>query len=532
MELRKSDFAMKNKIKKISARSLSFTLVIAFFALSLVVLLIAGGLQIYFNFQNQQNFVSAQQQLIAREAAYNVRGFILEKIGTLESAVILGDLVDSQKEEKRFVLEKLIGIEPAFRQLVLFNKQGEEILKESRVSNLVSSQLTEHIGNEAFSQVSQGETYISPVYIEEITSEPQVIMAVPIKNVFGDFRGILIAEVNLKFMWDLVGMLKIGKSGIAYVVDSDGNLIAFGDISRVLRGENLAYLDEVNEFVYGSELNHESVAEISKGILDTDVMTTHENLGTPDWAVVVELPVLEAYETVIQGIGFSVGIIVVNAVLAIMVGFYLSKRISKPIKNLTKNIEDISMGRLDTEVDPKLKDSKDEIGNLARAFDRTLVSLKLSMKQTAPKLREESQELRKILEDKKKLEKQLRESEKRFKDILYSTVDWVWEVDKNGVYTFVSGKVKKILGYEPEELIGKTPLNLMPPDEAKRVGEIFGKIASGKKPIVNLENWNLSKDGRRVLLLTNGVPMLDEGGELVGYRGVDKDITQENRKER
>jgi methyl-accepting chemotaxis protein len=373
------------KLKKtMSSRSLMVTLAIYFFALSLVVLLIAGGLQIYFNFQNQQKVIFAQQQFIAREAAYNVRGFIQEKIGILESSVILSGLVDSQKEEQKFVLEKLIGTEPSFRQLVLFNTQGKEILRESRVSNLVLSQLTEHIGDEIFSQTSQGETYISPAYIEEITSEPQVIIAVPVKDVFGDFKGTLIAEVNLKFMWDLVGMLKIGKSGVAYVVDRDGNLIAFGDISRVLRGENLAHLDEVNKFVNYIDSSIESEIDASQGILGTDVVDSHVQLGVPDWAVVVELPASEAYETVTQGVSLSLGIIVINAILAVMVGFYLSKRISKPIKKLTKNIEDISMGKLDTEIDPKLKESKDEIGNLARAFDRTLVSLKLAMRKKRP----------------------------------------------------------------------------------------------------------------------------------------------------
>ncbi len=126
------------------------------------------------------------------------------------------------------------------------------------------------------------------------------------------------------------------------------------------------------------------------------------------------------------------------------------------------------------------------------------------------------------ISDLEKLEK----SEQRFKDIVLSCVDWVWEVDKDGKYTFVSGRIKKFLGYTQKEIIGKTPFDLMPKDEAERVGKIFKKIASKKKPIVDLENWNISKKGEKVLLLTNGVPMLDKKGKLLGYRGVDKDITK------
>ena len=127
----------------------------------------------------------------------------------------------------------------------------------------------------------------------------------------------------------------------------------------------------------------------------------------------------------------------------------------------------------------------------------------------------------------KQAEESLRKSEERFRDISYNMADWIWEVDNNGRYTFTSGKINEILGYDPEELIGKTPFELMPEDEAKRIGEVFRRIASEKKPIVDLENWNLTKEGDQVCLLTNGIPVLDDRGELLGYRGVDKDITQQ-----
>jgi len=125
-------------------------------------------------------------------------------------------------------------------------------------------------------------------------------------------------------------------------------------------------------------------------------------------------------------------------------------------------------------------------------------------------------------------EEKLRISEERFRDIAFSMADWIWEVDNDGKYTFTSGKVKEILGYTPEDIIGKTPFDFMPENEAKRVGEIFKEIASEKKKIVDLENWNLTKHGEKICLLTNGVPLLDKNGNLIGYRGVDRDIT--NRK--
>ncbi|WP_022849636.1 PAS domain S-box protein [Limisalsivibrio acetivorans] len=117
-------------------------------------------------------------------------------------------------------------------------------------------------------------------------------------------------------------------------------------------------------------------------------------------------------------------------------------------------------------------------------------------------------------------------SEKRFRDFTESSSDWVWEVNSAGQYTFASGNVSDILGYTPLEFIGKTPFDFMSEAEAERVGEIFSRIIKNQEPIVDLENWHISRSGRDICVLTNGVPVFDEKGSLAGYRGVDKDITE------
>jgi PAS domain S-box-containing protein len=130
------------------------------------------------------------------------------------------------------------------------------------------------------------------------------------------------------------------------------------------------------------------------------------------------------------------------------------------------------------------------------------------------------------ISDQKKILEELRKSEKRFQDIALSSADWIWEVDANGIFTFASGKVKQILGYESEEILGKTPFDLMPKNEAARVRQIYNQLMAERQPFIDLVNWNLSKNGRLVCLQTNAVPILDDKNGLVGYRGMDKDITE------
>jgi len=128
--------------------------------------------------------------------------------------------------------------------------------------------------------------------------------------------------------------------------------------------------------------------------------------------------------------------------------------------------------------------------------------------------------------ERKRVEDALVESEGRLRDITFSMGDWVWEVDENGVYNYSSAKGSEILGRLHKDIIGKTPFDFMPPDEAKRVAGIFSEIVANKARIKDLENWNIRKNGEIICLLTNAVPILDEEGNLKGYRGVDKDITE------
>jgi PAS domain S-box-containing protein len=131
--------------------------------------------------------------------------------------------------------------------------------------------------------------------------------------------------------------------------------------------------------------------------------------------------------------------------------------------------------------------------------------------------------------ERKKAEDALKSSEKRFEDIALSSADWIWEVDQKGKYTYASGKVKEILGYEPDELIGKTVYDLMSDADARKLSEMFKRIAKKKQPLRNNENWIITKDHKKILTLTNGVPIIDKKGKLQGYRGVTKDITEEKR---
>jgi PAS domain S-box-containing protein len=124
-----------------------------------------------------------------------------------------------------------------------------------------------------------------------------------------------------------------------------------------------------------------------------------------------------------------------------------------------------------------------------------------------------------------KLYQDIQVSETRFRDVALASADWVWEIDLQGRYTYCSDKVFDVLGYRPEEMYGKHPTDFMPSYEAERVSPILETMLSQQERMVDFENRNLTRNGREIILMTNGLPILDENDVMIGYRGVNKDVT-------
>ncbi|MBD2064941.1 PAS domain S-box protein [Funiculus sociatus GB2-A5] len=125
----------------------------------------------------------------------------------------------------------------------------------------------------------------------------------------------------------------------------------------------------------------------------------------------------------------------------------------------------------------------------------------------------------------KTAEEALRQSEERFRNIVENTNDWVWEKDINNAYTYVNPKVKDILGYEPDEILGKRLFEFMTPSEAERFAQLMDYFTSLRQPFSQLEKTLLHKDGHEVILGTSGSPVFDHQGVFQGYRGIARDIT-------
>lgn len=133
--------------------------------------------------------------------------------------------------------------------------------------------------------------------------------------------------------------------------------------------------------------------------------------------------------------------------------------------------------------------------------------------------------------EREEAKRRLQESETRFRDLVEVTSDWVWKIDADYTYAYAGPQVRDLLGYAPEQVLGRSVFDFMLPDEARRLEGIAGGIVAEHRPFHGLEWRALRSDGREVILESSGVPYYDADGRFSGYHGIDRDVTERKRVE-
>jgi PAS domain S-box-containing protein len=133
--------------------------------------------------------------------------------------------------------------------------------------------------------------------------------------------------------------------------------------------------------------------------------------------------------------------------------------------------------------------------------------------------------------ERKRAVQALQESEQRLRHLIEASHDWIYEMDRTGAYTYAGPQCRELLGYEPEELIGKAPSDFMPPDEAALLTGKFKNFLEQPRAFSLLKSRRVHKDGHIVVWETNAIPIFDRNGEFRGYRGMVRDITERERAE-
>lgn len=347
-------------VPRIRSQGLTWRLARYFLAISLIVLFISASFGLVFSVRSQEETLRVQLSERAKDAASEVRNFIDDAEAILDQAQVINALAESP-ERRSLTLNTLLGREPEIRELLLVDAEGAmlEHVSRSRTEILMPGLDIASV----LEKTRRGERYVSDVEFDPVSSEPLVRIAVPTENIFREPVGALVAEVNLKFMWDLVSQLDQESVGSVYVVDKTGHLIAHRDTSRVLQQENVANVEEVRDFL-SQEVN--DIINIGKGIDGQYTVADHGRLPEFGWGVIVEIDVVEAYRMLIEEIGYVIALTIICGIFAVTSAVYFSRRLTSGIVELNRGAQELAKGNLQTRITPA---SHDEVGQLAESFN-------------------------------------------------------------------------------------------------------------------------------------------------------------------
>ncbi len=133
--------------------------------------------------------------------------------------------------------------------------------------------------------------------------------------------------------------------------------------------------------------------------------------------------------------------------------------------------------------------------------------------------------------ERKRAEEAIRKSEEKFRDLVESIYDWVWEIDSNGVFTYSSPRVRDYLGYRPEEIVGRSIYGMMKPELARKITGILDSLARRHGQFAVAEKTLISKHGEPVDFEMNVSPVYGSDGTLKGFKGICRDIRDRKRAE-
>jgi signal transduction histidine kinase len=244
--------------------------------------------------------------------------------------------------------------------------------------------LADRSAHAAFVQARTGVSFFGQVYFVR-QSEPYMRIAVPIELFAGEVIGVLIAEVNLKYIWDVISRIKVGETGYAYVVSHEGDLIAHPDISLALQKQNLTHLRQVQAALAGVQSQ-----PIQQNLQDEDVYTTHASIPDLGWVVIVERLRNEAYAPLYASLLRLGLLLLVGLGLAGLVSWLIVRRVMRPLESLREGAERLGAGELHYRITVH---TGDELEMFADTFNRMAAQLQTSYTTLEQRVAERTREL-------------------------------------------------------------------------------------------------------------------------------------------
>jgi signal transduction histidine kinase len=328
-----------------------------------VALIFGSAIQVVFNYFETRQQIEVRHDVEARAAAIRLRDYlkgiemqIRDVSGLPWSSSVL------KAHERRDEFHRLLKLVPPIAEIRSADASGAERIRVSRIEldEIDSGRRLDE--SPAFAAARKDGIHYGATYFKD-GSEPYLTIGVRDSDPDG---WVTLAEVNLKFVGDLVRDIRFGHNGRAFVIDGQDHLVAHPNSAHVLKKTDLAGLLPVRSQDGNGGASSHSRSATTLNLDHVKVLATSAPVGVAGWWVFVEQPVDEAFAPVYASIVRTMIIFLFGIFLAVAASYYLARRLSQPILAVQQGASRLGSGDLETRIDVK---TGDEVEALANEFN-------------------------------------------------------------------------------------------------------------------------------------------------------------------
>ncbi|NVN88721.1 MAG: HAMP domain-containing protein [Rhodopseudomonas sp.] len=352
-------------------RSLFVKYFVTLFVAVVLPLLLGAASETWFGYRDQRETLGELLRAESRAAAGRIQTFI-DGIRDQLGWVVQLPWTDGDDERHRIDALRLLRQVPAISAITLIDERGVERAYISRLGLNRLGRGADLSADPAFLGARAAKVWIGPVRYER-DSEPYMTIAVAGNRAAA---GVAVADINLKLIWDVIAAIKIGDSGLAFVIDDSGRLIAHPDISLVLRGvaasEAFARLRSAVAAANGK-------AVVTSAADGQSVIAISAPAAGVGWTVIAQQPVAEAFAPIRAALWRALALIAVGALFALALAYWLANRMSGPIRQLEDGVTRVGAGQFEHRISIS---SGDELEQLANRFNEMAGELAVSKEKS------------------------------------------------------------------------------------------------------------------------------------------------------
>lgn len=350
----------------IARRSLFWKYAAYFAGLVSLLLVLSGAVAGYFAYRESVAALEEVQRAKVQFAAAEIANFVRSVQGAMYAAANKFHTESPvDRDDLRLELAALLHHRPEVSELAWLAADGREQLALTRFGLNTADSGRTRSGDPHFERARNSSGYVGDVYFRKET-EPYVSLAVR-----GSAGSVLVAEVNLKYVWDVVAEEGMRSHGVVYVVDRRGQLISHPDIGLVLARTELSRLPHVRSAVSRSSPDI-TVLGTGRDHLGLRVLSTAAPIGNLGWTVFAEQPLEEAFRPVYAAIARSVALVLLGIAAAVAASLLLARRMVRPIREIETRARELGEGQLDRRIELQ---TGDELEALAVQFNRMAANL-------------------------------------------------------------------------------------------------------------------------------------------------------------